>query len=295
MGEIAQSSGTGQYLRTTALYADSVIFRILPVLLAPCLLAQVGEPQVYKKIGARELRLWVLTPEGPVAGQRRPAAVFFHGGGWVGGKPTQFDQHARHLAGRGMVAVQVEYRLLAAKTADPPIDCLRDARSALRWVRAHAAQYGIDPGRIAAGGGSAGGHLAAALGLMDGFDDPADDRSVSPRANALLLFNPVFDNGPGGWGHERTGERYREFSPFHNIAKGAPPAIVFVGSQDKLLPVKTVEAFRDKMRAVGARCETFVYEGQGHGFFNYRADNHRYYDVTLKETDAFLVSLGWLR
>ena len=106
----------------------------------------------------------------------------------------------------------------------------------MRWVRSRAKEFGIDPNRIASGGGSAGGHLAAFVGIVEGTDDPADDLSVSPKSNAMVLFNPVFDNGPEGWGAARVGDRYREFSPFHNVTKDDPPAIVFLGSADKLVP-----------------------------------------------------------
>lgn len=190
--------------------------------------------------------------------------------------------------------MQVEYRLLDKGAKDPPTRCIEDARSAMRWVRSHATDLGIDPQRIASAGGSAGGHLAACVGMLDGHDDRQDDKTVSPRSNAMLLFNPVFNNGPEGWGHQRVGDRYREFSPAHNIGADDPPAIVFLGSEDKLIPVKVVEDFKTEMTKAGVRCETRIYAGQGHGFFNARGGDNRYFQETLAATDAFLVSLGWL-
>ncbi|HUX17055.1 MAG TPA: alpha/beta hydrolase, partial [Phycisphaerae bacterium] len=186
----------------------------------------VGKPYVYKMVDGRELKLYVVTPPDGKASDKRSAIVFFHGGGWVGGPLSQFNEHSRYLATRGMVAVQVEYRLLKGK--DPPTVCCYDAKSAMRWVRSHAAELGIDPNRIASAGGSAGGHLAALVGMVDGMDNPADDKSVSPKSNAMVLFNPVFDNGPGGWGSDRVGDRYKEFSPVHNVSADDPPAIVFL-------------------------------------------------------------------
>lgn len=254
----------------------------------------LGERHVYKKVGERELRLYVARPTEPPSGKQRPAIVFFHGGGWTGGAPDQFNEHARYLITRGLVCVQVEYRLLG-KGGEPPIVCIQDAKSAMRWVRRHAAQFGVDPQRIAAGGGSAGGHLAAFVGLAEGFDDPQDDRSVSPKPNALVLFNPVFDNGPeDGWGRARVGERYREFSPAHNISRDDPPVIVFLGTEDRLIPVRVAERFKANMAQAGVRCELVLYEGQPHGFFNYRADDPKYFLATLRATDEFLASLGWL-
>lgn len=252
--------------------------------------AVAGEMAVYKKVDDRELRLWIVKPDGWQAKDQRPAVVFFHGGGWTSGTPSQFNEQSEYLASRGLVCVNVEYRLLKGAPGDPPTVCCRDAKSALRWVRAHAKELGVDPDRIGAGGGSAGGHVAAFTGMVDGIDDPADDVKVSARPNALILFNPVFDNGPTGWGHARVGERYREFSPAHNISKDDPPTIVFLGTKDNLIPVKTVADFQAEMKRIGVRCDTHFYEGQAHGFFN----REPWRTKTLIEADRFLVSLGWL-
>jgi acetyl esterase/lipase len=212
----------------------------------------------------------------------------------VGGKPGQFTEHSKYLASRGMVAVQVEYRLLDRRSNDPPTDCVRDAKSAMRWVRERAEGLGIDAERIASAGGSAGGHLAAFVGMVEGGDDPDDDLSVSPKSNAMVLFNPVFDNGPNGWGHQRVGERYKEFSPFHNISEDDPPAIVFLGTEDKLIPVKTATDFEAAMKKAGIQCEVLLFEGRPHGFFNYGRDGNKPYYETVAATDKFLASLRWL-
>lgn len=254
-----------------------------------------GTPHTYKKVGDRELKLYVYQPDGKKPDAPLPAIVFFHGGGWVGGVTTQFLHHCEYLAKRGTVAIEADYRHLDKSKKEPPLVCVQDAKSAMRWVRSHAAELGIDPARIASGGGSAGGHLAAFVGMVDGSDDPQDDTKVSAKSNAMVLFNPVFDNGPGGWGTERVGDRYQEFSPAHNVTKDDPPAIVFLGSQDKLIPVKTLETFKSNMEKAGLRCETRIYEGQGHGFFNYGKSGNKYYNETVKEMDAFLVSLGWMK
>jgi acetyl esterase len=255
--------------------------------------APVGEPHTYKQVGDRELKLHVVRPDDWKSADRRPAIVFFHGGGWVNGKPAQFNEHSVYFASRGLVCIQVEYRLLKGSNGEPPLTCIQDARTSMRWVRRHAAELGIDPSRIASAGGSAGGHLAAHVGLVDVSDDPKDDLSISAKSNAMLLFNPVLDNGPGEWGANRVGNRFGEFSPAHNISRDDPPAILFLGSEDKLIPVSTLEAFASKMKALGITCELRVYEGQGHGFFNVK--NPNYYQLTVIESDKFLASLGWLR
>jgi len=253
--------------------------------------APAAETVIYKKLGARELKLLIEKPEGWKASDQRPAIVFYFGGGWVAGNPGQFLKQSEYLATRGMVGIRVEYRTIPKGDKGPPTVCCADAKSAMRYVRAHAAELGIDPNRIAAAGGSAGGHLAAFTAMVEGQDDPSDDMKVSCKPSALVLFNPVFNNGPGQWGHERVGAKFKEFSPAHNIAKGAPPTIVFLGDSDKLIPVAVLKEFEAKMKEAGARCEGHVYAGAAHGFFN--RDPHL--TLTMIEADKFLASLGWLK
>ena len=265
-------------------------------LLSALLLAAVtalhgAETLVYKKAGERELKLVVEKPADWNAADRRPAIVFYFGGGWVGGSAVQFQKQSEYLATRGMVGIRVEYRVIPKGDAGPPVICCADAKSAMRYVRAHAAALGIDAHRIAAAGGSAGGHLAAFTALVPGMDDPSDDLAVSAKPDALVLFNPVFNNGPGQWGHERVGDRYLEFSPAHHITKDAPPTIVFLGDHDKLIPVSVLREFETSMKTAGVRCEAQVYPNAGHGFFN--RDPH--YTLTLIEVDKFLSALGWLQ
>jgi len=115
---------------------------------------------------------------------------------------------------------------------------------------------------------------------------------ISSIPNALVLFNPVIDNGPGGYGYERIGDAYKSFSPLHNIKNGASPTILFLGTNDDLIPVETAKYYQKVMEKVNSSCELHLYEGQGHGFFNY--GNFEYYKKTVSETDEFLQSLGYL-
>jgi dienelactone hydrolase len=84
-----------------------------------------------------------------------------------------------------------------------------------------------------------------------------------------------------------VGERYREFSPAHHVTKDAPPTIVFLGDKDKLIPVRVLEDFKAKMQAVKAHCESRVFPGAGHGFFNRDADGIPGFSETLAEADRF--------
>ena len=138
----------------------------------------------FKKVGQTELKAWVFRPDGIKPTERRPAVVFFFGGGWNGGTPGQFYQQCRYLASRGIVAITADYRVRRRHNVLAPI-CLADTKSAIRWVRANGAKLGVDEDRIVAAGGSAGGHLAACTGVIDGFDDQADDLTISAVPNAM--------------------------------------------------------------------------------------------------------------
>ena len=242
------------------------------------------------------MQLHVFEPEGHQASERAPAMVLFFGGGWNGGRPQQLYGQCVHFAKQGMVAISAEYRVKSQHGATP-IDCVKDAKSAIRWIRSHAAENGIDAERLVAGGASAGGHLAAAAGTNTSIEE-ADEHDVDCRPNALVLLNPVFDNGPDGYGYERVSEYWQKISPMHNIDDATPPTIVFFGTQDKHVPVATAKAYQKRMEAIGKRCELFLYEGQTHGFFNHKEggnekQNH-YFRQTMRETDRFLTSLGIL-
>jgi len=118
--------------------------------------------EIYKQASGDELYLYLFNPEAHDASKdQRPAIVFFFGGGWNGGTPSQFVQHSEYLASRGMVAVVADYRVKSRQNTTAK-ECVADGKSAVRFLRENAVRLGIDPNRIAAGGGSAGGHVAAA-------------------------------------------------------------------------------------------------------------------------------------
>jgi acetyl esterase/lipase len=247
----------------------------------------------YKQTEQGELKVHVFNPADHSSGDRRPTIIFFFGGGWNGGSPKQFYGQSLHLASRGMVAICAEYRIKKNHGTDPRA-CVMDAKSAMRWVRTHAGELGIDPERIVAGGGSAGGHLAATTATVTKFNEPDEDAAIDCRPKALVLFNPVFDNGPEGYGHDRVKEYWQDFSPIHNLKKGTPPTLVFLGTKDKYIPVATAEKYRDLMKANGDRCDLHLYQDRPHSFFNYKGGKNPDYDDTLQKADDFLVSLGFL-
>lgn len=265
---------------------------------------RTSQRMIYKTVGDVELPVYVFKPVDWQAGDRRAAIVFFFGGGFRAGSPTQFATQAEYLATRGMVALCADYRV-HSRHSTTVADCVRDARSAIRWVRSHAPELGVDPDRIASSGGSAGGHLAAAVGLLPGFDDPQDDLAVSCRPNAMILFNPAVDLTREGLGRMPDEERHRELlsrlggeladlSPINHVRPELPPCIIFHGEDDATVPYAQEVAFRDAMTAANNRCELVGYAGCDHGFFNRsRKDLGPYYD-TLRRTDEFLGSLGFV-
>lgn len=248
---------------------------------------------VYKTIDDVSLKLHVFLPPDHKGENQTPCIVFFFGGGWTNGSPTQFYPHCDYLTSRGMVAISAEYRIKNLH-GTTPIESLKDAKSAIRWVRNHASQLGIDPDRISAGGGSAGGHLAAACGTTKEFEEAGEDNNICCIPNAMVLFNPVLDTSPEGWGSEKLKEQSLAFSPHHHISPASPPAIIFLGTEDKLIPVSLATNFQKKMDENGVCCQLCLYDGQGHGFFNYNKEGNIYFNKTVIEMDKFLAGLGYI-
>jgi len=241
---------------------------------------------IYKTVGNEKLELYVDSPKGHKPDAKVPAIVLFHGGGFRTGSVDQFERQADYLAGRGMVAIRVRYRLTKQPGVEV-LDCVEDAISAMRWVRANAGKLGVDPDRIAAGGGSAGGYLSAATLLIDFIHAKTDPEGVSAKPNAMVLFNPGFGR-PNKEGVRDSRDPDGKGDLKQYVKPNLPPCIQFFGTEDPFLP--GARAFIEAYKTAGNRCELVTYEGEGHSFFN----KDKYYELTIAETDKFLIGLGWL-
>ncbi|NQU37222.1 MAG: alpha/beta hydrolase fold domain-containing protein [Actinobacteria bacterium] len=244
---------------------------------------------VYKTIGERELKADILYPDDWSANDKRSAVVFFSGGAWRSGTTRQFAKQAAYFAKRGMVAVRAEYRDSTRDKAKPDT-CLKDAVSAMRWVRKNANVLGIDPQRIVSAGGSAGGYLAAAVATIDDFHSEGDDLSVSPKPNAMVLFNPVVDFVTLDRAPEFgiAGELAVRISPLQHVNKSLPPTLILIGSKDPFLDQN--RQFVSKGTQLGVRVELDLAEGQPHAYFN----RSPWMGKTVASADRFLISLGYV-
>ncbi len=243
------------------------------------------EEFVFKKTKDKDLILFVHFPEGWKATDQRPAIVFFFGGAWSMGSPKQFITQAEYFSSRGMVAICADYRVRIS-----PLVCVEDAKSAVRWMRGHAAKLGIDPERIVGSGGSAGGHLAAVTAMTETYDSRDEDGRISSKPNLLVLFNPVLDmeRETASAVRELTAEEKRAISPMLYIRKDTPPSILFYGEKDGF--IRQGREFLAKSKKAGIEAILFSAPDQGHGFFN----GPLWMNTTLVEVDHFLIAHKYL-
>lgn len=242
----------------------------------------------YKTLETGDLKLHLFEPEHLNKGTKRAAIVYFFGGGWTVGTPLQFYRECAYYASKGMVAVSAEYRITYLHHSTP-FQSVDDARDAIRWLRENAQKLNLDPNKIAAAGASAGGHLAAATGIIN-----SESENISSRPDLLLLYYPVIDNSENGYGPSSIKERYQEISPLHNIRKTAPPALFILGTNDPLIPVKKAGEFKCKMEESGVYCELHLIENAGHPIFYYSKELTKEFYTVRKLSDRFLEKFGYI-
>ncbi len=259
-------------------------------------LLQQADGFVYKTVAGTDLGAYIFRPrdlDPPAAGF--PVALFFFSSTWDNGLVSQFAPHAMYLASRGMTGILIDYRVTARFQGCTPMDAAADARSAMRWTRAHATDLGIDPERITGCGGSAGAHAILSAALSSEAEEGEEDASHSCTPNALVLFNPILDTGAKGIFPDRFPDKKSAFrtSPLRNVRRKLPPMLIIHGTQDRVVPFEHSVRFKKKNWWRRNVCHLLPYASQGHGFFNFNFDV-RLYELTLNDVDRFLVERGFL-
>lgn len=257
-----------------------------------------AQTQVYKTVRNSGLRLYIFNPEQHSTESKDAAIVFFFGGAWSLGNVDQFLPQARDLAERGMVAILADYRVLCRQRSTLR-DSMADALDAVHYVRSHASKLGIDPDRIAAGGTSAGGHLALSTALFNGVGEVRD--GVSSQPNALVLFSPGIDLTTDviakivqqNFG-SREAKRLAQISPMQQPTSTIP-TLIQVGDDDALTPVRIAKDYCGRALEGGAICRVVGYPSANHNFFFPQIEDGKWYQPTLAEAEKFLQSLGFLK
>jgi acetyl esterase/lipase len=236
---------------------------ILLMALTGSALAEDGKQPVIERCECQgaNIALRVFAPNND-NGTDKGAIVLFHGGGWNDGDASWMDPTAGMFAGLGLVAISVDYRLTGG--AITPFDAVQDARNAIRWVRTQSKRLGVNPGKIAALGTSAGAHLAAATAI---FDEPwGSDVSASP--NFLILRSPAISVADSSWFKKISGgaAQAAALSPSLHIRANLPPMLLLQGAEDNMTPAAESQLFCQRMQKVGNECELKLYPGVGHLF-----------------------------
>lgn len=252
-----------------------------------------AQEYIYKKASDIDLKLWVYSPT--KIENKTPVILFFFGGGFQNGSPEQFTPQARYFASRGITGIVVDYRVNSRNNVKP-VACLADAKAAIQWVRKNAEELNIDPNKIIASGGSAGGYLAAASYFVNKRVTGNTDKT-NEKPNALVLFNPAgmdMSEANDNAFMMRFGAPKSDSNLINLIGMNAPPTLILHGDKDKIVEISKVRNFTKKMNALGHKCELIEYINEPHGFFNYgRSKNGPFYH-TLSAADAFLRENGFL-
>jgi acetyl esterase/lipase len=217
----------------------------------------------------------------PAPSDRPSAAVLcIHGGGFRAGTRQTYDKLCLNLAQHGFVAATITYRLAPAS---PFPAAIQDSKSAVRWLRTHAAEYRLDPAHIGAMGGSAGAHLALMVGLTPGVKDFEGDQNPGPSSAVQCV---VSDFGPTDFTRIYAGSvdaavvlplffggnlaqaraRHIQGSPLYWVTPAAPPTLLVHGTADDHVPYEQAVWMRDRMTACGVDCELVTLQGAKHGF-----------------------------
>jgi acetyl esterase/lipase len=238
---------------------------------------------VYGKGGGEELKLNLARPkprEREDKSVRRPCVVVIHGGGWAAGNREGHNDITWQFAQRGYVSATVSYRFAPKHPFPAQVE---DVKCAVRFLRAHGDEYGIDPKRIGAVGFSAGAHLSMMLAVM-GREDGLEGQGGSPDQSsqvqaAVAYFGPTDLLSPdvpavtldilkkfiGGTAAERR-DAYRKASPINYVTPGDAPMLLFQGTADPLVPYTQAVRMAEAMHETGVTGRVELLPGQSHGW-----------------------------
>jgi acetyl esterase len=239
---------------------------------------------IYKTIPGKELKMDVFLPTGYAEAEEKfPTIVIFHGGSWAAGESNWHWPDCTYWSKRGMVAVSVDYRLKNRDQVQVPLECVKDAKSAIRFLRFNADRLKIDPSRIVAMGDSAGGQLAAATATLTDSktNDDAYDLSISCVPQVVVLTCPWFKTVP-------------DLCPPKHLREGSPPFITFAGGSDTAIPVAEMIEFHELLKEKDIVSELYIGNQGKHGFCNGRNPYNRFFYWSINLADQFLVKYGIL-
>ena len=233
---------------------------------APAAEIETRKNITYAEPGGTKLQLDAYLPK---AEGTYPAVLCIHGGAWKKGSRNAMRDYATALANRGMACFTISYRLAPQHKFPAQID---DCRSAVLWVREHAADYKVNPEKIGAIGFSAGGHLTALLATTGSVEGGRDTRIQAAAAGGAPTDFRVMPMDNGRWARYWMGgdfsevpEKFHAASPTAFVDKDDPPIIFFNGTADKTVPLRWTEPCYDALKRAGVKTELFKVEGAGHG------------------------------
>ena len=237
---------------------------------------------VYAKYGDREVKLDLYLPKKPTS-EKIPCIVVVHGGGWRSGDKQRFGHIASHLADQGFAAACIGYRLLPEVEFPAPIV---DCKAAVRWVRANAAQHGLDPDRIGAIGGSAGGHLVAMLATSHSeskLEGDGGNSGVSSRVQAVVAMATPADMTRSAARHNLDKDVAALISPVTHVSKESAPILLLHGTRDNTVPMLQSELLLEKYKQAGVPASLVKIQDANHAFWN----GEQWFGDTMKQAVDF--------
>jgi acetyl esterase/lipase len=235
--------------------------------------------------GRRKLQLDLYLPKGRK--KATPAIIFIHGGAWKSGKRSDMKFYCVKFAEKGYVTATVTYRLMDEACFPAAV---HDVKCAVRWLRANAAKYQVDPKHIAVSGNSAGGHLSMMIGYSDdpSLEGDGGNNNVSSRVCAVVDFygptdlttdfakkQELVEQFIGGKTYDEAPDAYKMASPIFHLTRDDPPTLIFHGTIDSTVPIVQADMLAKKLKELGIDYVYEKYDGWPHAMDLAEAVNQR--------------------